>query len=62
MQQTLTVNLRLPHGITHTPQAGNRIKNIGIVGVRLPHEEDDYERGVNDGTQGHQRLSADEFH
>lgn len=30
--------------------------------MRLPHEKNDYERSVNDGTQCHQRLSADEFH
>lgn len=30
--------------------------------MRLPHEKDDHERGVHDGAECHERLSADELH
>ena len=49
--QKCTVDLRLPHGVCHTPQPGQDEEEVGLLRVWLPGVEGSHHAKVDDGAK-----------
>ena len=59
--QILTVDLRLPNRVSHTPQSCQGVEHDWLLWIGRPHKEGDHDSNVDDGTQEEDGHPPDQF-